>query len=166
MLVRPHDVVEEEELIDGDNVPSQECCYGMVRNDRLYQLIELYANYWKLPNIPIKPKTTSNFETENIPVLFQSPNTVIAQAEHGPLIFEVICPIYCKLIKELKSIAEITTQLYCNSRLDFSSTLKSNPASRRRIKPSQVWLLNVIIYGPSELEDTVGDYLTKHKKYL
>jgi len=34
MLVRPHDVVEEE-LIDGDNVPSQECCYGMVRNDRL-----------------------------------------------------------------------------------------------------------------------------------
>lgn len=37
---------------------------------------------------------------------------------------------------------------------------------RRSGKPSQSWVLNIIIFGREGLEEMVGEYLSMHKMYL
>ena len=63
-------------------------------------------------------------------------------------------------------MAEIKTQLYCHSKLEFSPEGSTRQNGRRRGKPSQSWFLNIIIFGREGLEENVGEYLSKHKMYL
>jgi SWI/SNF-related matrix-associated actin-dependent regulator of chromatin subfamily A3 len=63
-------------------------------------------------------------------------------------------------------LAELQTQLYCRSRPHLST--KGSPAwvGERCGQPPSPWLLNIIIFGPEELEEKIGAYLSKHKMYL
>jgi SWI/SNF-related matrix-associated actin-dependent regulator of chromatin subfamily A3 len=63
-------------------------------------------------------------------------------------------------------VAEIETQLYCHSKLEFPLEGGSRQNGRRRGKPSQSWFLNVIIFGREDLGERLGEYLSKHKMYL
>jgi SWI/SNF-related matrix-associated actin-dependent regulator of chromatin subfamily A3 len=63
-------------------------------------------------------------------------------------------------------VAEIKTQLYCHSKLEFPPQGAFRQNGRRRGKPSKLWLLNIIIFGREELGEGLGEYLSKHKMYL
>ena len=63
-------------------------------------------------------------------------------------------------------MAEIKTQLYCHLKLEFSLKGSTHQNGRRREKSSQSWFLNIIIFGTEDLEEKVGEYLSKRKMYL
>jgi SWI/SNF-related matrix-associated actin-dependent regulator of chromatin subfamily A3 len=66
----------------------------------------------------------------------------------------------------LENVAEIKTQLYCHSKLEFLPGGSTRQNGRRRGKSSQSWFLNIIVYGREGLEEKVGEYLSKRKMYL
>ncbi len=70
------------------------------------------------------------------------------------------------MLGELEDVAEIKTQLYCHSRLEFSPEGSTRQNGRLRGKPSRSWFLNIIIFGTEGLEKKVGEYLSKRKMYL
>ena len=63
-------------------------------------------------------------------------------------------------------MTEVTTQLYCHSRLNGSVREGVRHNSRRRGKPLQSWFLNIIFFGKAALEKNLGEYLSNHKMYL
>jgi SWI/SNF-related matrix-associated actin-dependent regulator of chromatin subfamily A3 len=63
-------------------------------------------------------------------------------------------------------VAEIRTQLYCHSKFESSPEGNIRRNVGRCGKPSQLWFLNIIIFGRESLGEKVGEYLSKHKMYL
>jgi SWI/SNF-related matrix-associated actin-dependent regulator of chromatin subfamily A3 len=80
--------------------------------------------------------------------------------------FNIRSAQYLRIICELESVAEITTQLYCHSKLEFPPEGGSRQNGRRRGKPTQSWFLNIILFGGEDLGERLGEYLSKHKMYL
>ncbi|RFU23988.1 hypothetical protein B7463_g12351, partial [Scytalidium lignicola] len=72
-----------------------------------------------------------------------------------------------RILDELEGVAEIKTQPFCHSKLEFSpqgSTRRNGQRGKRR--RSQSWFLNIIIFGTETLGEKVGEYLSKRKMYL
>jgi hypothetical protein len=105
-----------------------------------------------------------NPNSRNIPVVFQGPNKLFLQTERDSILFEVINPITSQILGEFETQAEITTQLYCHSKL--VPTSRGNSNGRRGVKPWQSWFLNAILFGTQGLEDTVGRHLSNYGMYL
>jgi SWI/SNF-related matrix-associated actin-dependent regulator of chromatin subfamily A3 len=97
-------------------------------------------------------------------MVFQNPNTLVSAAESDSACFEISCIEASAILAELDSAAEITTQLYCLLELDPQFFAKSK--GRQKVRTSQTWSLNAILYGPVALEETVGDFLSKRRVYL
>ncbi|KAH8590621.1 SNF2 family N-terminal domain-containing protein [Bisporella sp. PMI_857] len=140
--------VASQDIMDGIEHRPSECCYGM------------------LSDIPVKLKCELNPTSGNIPLDFHSPNKLSSKLGSHSTIFEIPCPISSRILSELQSVAEIKTQLSCHSKLESSPGSSTNRNSRRRGKPLLSWFLNIIIYGTEDLEEKVGEYLSKHKMYL
>jgi SWI/SNF-related matrix-associated actin-dependent regulator of chromatin subfamily A3 len=86
--------------------------------------------------------------------------------DRGSINFNIPSVLYSRILCELEAVAEIETQLYCYSKLEFPLEGGSRQNRRRREKPSQSWFLNVIIFGREDLGERLGEYLSKHKLYL
>jgi len=63
-------------------------------------------------------------------------------------------------------VAEINTQLDCYMKIELLPERSARQNGRRSGKPSQSWVLNIIIFGREGLEEMVGEYLSMHKMYL
>ena len=99
-----------------------------------------------------------------MPVDFQSPKYLSSKLDGGLNIFHIGCPKAVRILCELENVAEVTTQLYCHSRVEGSSGVRHN--GRRRGKPLKSWFLNIILFGRVDLEEKLGEYLSNHKMYL
>jgi hypothetical protein len=65
-------------------------------------------------------------------------------------------------LKDLGSVGDVRTQLYCHSKL------LSRPGALARRKgrsdtPVREWSLNIIIYGPEDLAEAVGKYFSNSR---
>jgi SWI/SNF-related matrix-associated actin-dependent regulator of chromatin subfamily A3 len=57
-------------------------------------------------------------------------------------------------------------QLYCHTTVELPCTTKKPQKGKRRGKGSQSWSLNIILYGPTALADTIGEFFSGHQIYL
>lgn len=103
--------------------------------------------------------------SKNIPVTFHSPTRLSLDAEDS-LTFEISCSKSARILEELGKVGELTLQLYCHSKVESHTDGSHRQNSRRRVKPSQSWYLNILIFGTPILEETIGDYLTIRQMYL
>jgi SWI/SNF-related matrix-associated actin-dependent regulator of chromatin subfamily A3 len=113
-------------------------------------------------NIGLEVNTNSN----HIPVEFQSPKYLSSKLDGGLNTFHIGYPKAIRILCELENVAEITTQLYCHSKLEGSLGGGVHHNGRRRGKPLKSWFLNIILFGRVNLEEKLGKYLSNHKMYL
>jgi SWI/SNF-related matrix-associated actin-dependent regulator of chromatin subfamily A3 len=120
----------------------------------------------QLANKPLKLKFGLGTNSKSIPVVFQSPNKLSSHIGNNSVSFEILCAVTSRILGELESVLDVTTQLYCHSKLMFPPGSNPRYIGRLREKPSQTWFLNVIIFGTEDLEDTVGEHLSRYGLYL
>jgi len=101
---------------------------------------------------------------KHIPVAFISGNTLSCLANNDELSFDISNGIVAKVLRELADAVELSTQLYCYTTPKIPHNGKRKDSGRRRA--AQSWLLNIIIYGPRVLEESIGDFLSKRQIYL
>ncbi|KAF4635250.1 hypothetical protein G7Y89_g2850 [Cudoniella acicularis] len=149
-----------------------ECCFGMVRTKSIaskHTSTRSPTNWdlTQLCNIPanLTSGLVPNSSSKNIPVNFHSPNRLSSELDRGLITFDIPCLTSARIIRELGNVAKIKTQLYCHSKSESpAGSLRQN--GKRRGNPSQSWFLNTIIFGREEIWEKVGEYLSKHKRYL
>ncbi|CZR69489.1 related to global transactivator [Phialocephala subalpina] len=134
--------------IDDNEQRNSECCYGM------------------LCNIPTRLSCGLSPNSKNIPVHFHGPSHLSSTFDGRQIDFDILCPLSARIIGEFGGVPELQTQLYCHSKLEFNTGKGSVRPGRRRGKPSQSWLLNILLFGPSGLEENIGAYLSRYKMYL
>jgi hypothetical protein len=87
---------------------------------------------------------------------------VLSWTSNKSLSFEIPDSTIAKLLTELGTTDELKTQSYCYSRIP--SDEKKTTRSRQRVAPS--WFLNIILYGPIVLEDSIGQFFSQQHIYL
>jgi hypothetical protein len=120
----------------------------------------------QLCDVPATLKCGLGPNSINIPVDFHSPNSLSSKLDRGLITFDIPCPMSAQILCELENVAEIKTQLYCHSKLEFSPEGSTRRNGKRPVEPSQSRFLNIIIFGRECLEEKVGEYLSKRKMYL
>jgi SWI/SNF-related matrix-associated actin-dependent regulator of chromatin subfamily A3 len=114
-----------------------------------------------------KPVNTPQLRVNKLPVLFNNINgTLSPQALDDPTSLEILCPNTARILSELEATAEIATQLYCHSKSELLVAQRVEHKGRRKAKGARSWYLNIILYGPTDLDEVVGDFLTKRRMYL
>jgi SWI/SNF-related matrix-associated actin-dependent regulator of chromatin subfamily A3 len=96
-------------------------------------------------------------------VVFEAPNILRHQQENARIVFEITSPIQAKIISELVAAADIECHLYCYKE---PGQVPDGQTRRQRGKEAQPWYLNAILYGPSGLEEAIGEFLSKNQMYL
>ena len=144
---------------------SAECCFGMVQHTLFFLNWKTAYQCVQLCDIPVKIKSSPSLVSRNIPVLLHNQTTLVSRADTESAIFEIQNSTLCEIIGELEAVEEVSTQLYCHSKLDFSSTTQTTNG-RRRGRPSQTWLLNIIVYGTDGLAEAMGEFLSNKKMFL
>jgi SWI/SNF-related matrix-associated actin-dependent regulator of chromatin subfamily A3 len=120
----------------------------------------------QLCDIPVNPSGGFNINSIQIPVGFRYPHQLSSNC--GAISFEIRYEYSATLLAELRSITEISTQLYCHLK-EVNSDSEGHHHQRqgkRRRKKQQLWYLNIILYGAQCLGDKIGDYLSRRKMYL
>jgi SWI/SNF-related matrix-associated actin-dependent regulator of chromatin subfamily A3 len=163
-----HNSSTSRDCMSGVEEEPSECCYGMVRTKSIDSNHSFTTNciLTQLYGIPINLKCGSGSNSKNIPVDFHRPNCLSSKLDSGSITFDIPCPISARILGELGDVSEIRTQLYCHSKLELSPGAITCQNGRRRGKPSQVWFLNIIIFGRESLGEKVGEYLSRNKMYL
>lgn len=100
------------------------------------------------------------------PVGFRSPNRLFSVLDGGSTTFDIPCSIAARILRELESAMRVKTQLYCHSKVKISPGGSNRQHGRQREKPLRLWFLNIIIFGPENLGETIGEHLSKDKMYL
>jgi SWI/SNF-related matrix-associated actin-dependent regulator of chromatin subfamily A3 len=129
------------------------------------------SNSWlidifKLCNIPVRLTDGSSSASKNIAVDLYGSSRLSSRLSSESASFEISCPKSGQILCELESAAKVQTQLYCHSKLGSSEEQGPRRDGRRRGRLSRSWFLNIIIFGPEELEDKIGAYFSKRKMYL
>jgi SWI/SNF-related matrix-associated actin-dependent regulator of chromatin subfamily A3 len=101
---------------------------------------------------------------KHVPVALDSVNLLSCWTNNGDLSFEISDNAVIKILSELGAAVELSTQLYCYSAPRIPPNDKRKGNDRRRIARS--WFLNIIIYGPPALEESIGDFFTQQHIYL
>jgi SWI/SNF-related matrix-associated actin-dependent regulator of chromatin subfamily A3 len=96
-------------------------------------------------------------------VVFEAPNILRHQQENARIVLEITSPIQAKIISELVAAADIECHLYCYKE---PGQVPDEQTRRQRGKEAQPWYLNAILYGPSGLEEAIGEFLSKNQMYL
>jgi hypothetical protein len=104
--------------------------------------------------------------TNNLSVAFEYPNILRQTTDDGGVSLEIQCSKSAQILSELEVAEEITTQLYCQMQPDTRPVSGAKSNNRRKARTAQLWSLNIVIYGPVALEETIGDYLSQRKMYL
>jgi hypothetical protein len=114
--------------------------------------------------VPLKTTHSSLLtnDTTNIALSFVEPNLLFQPGQPGH--FGKLDDRMSKILFNLSSEQEIKFQIYCRN-------IKCRPAQSkkvaRKVGANELqYLLNAIIYGPQQLCDAVGVYLTKCGVYL
>lgn len=97
---------------------------------------------------------------------FHGPSRLSSTFDGRQIDFDILCPLSARIIGEFGGVPELQTQLYCHSKLEFNTGKGSAGSGRHRGKQLQSWLLNILLFGPPELEEKIGAYLSRHKMYL
>jgi SWI/SNF-related matrix-associated actin-dependent regulator of chromatin subfamily A3 len=120
----------------------------------------------QLCGIPTKLSSGSVPESKNIPVDFDSPNTLSSGLNQQLVTFKITCPISARVLDELHHVSDIQTQLYCYPKLVVHTGGTTHQSIRRRGKQTLLWYLNIIIFGTEKLGENIGEYLSNRKMYL
>lgn len=118
----------------------------------------------QLCDIPVYLRCRLSPNSKHVPVNFRSPNRL--SSNDYSITFDIECLTSAQILCELENAAEINTQLDCYSKIEVSPERSTQQNGRRGGKPSQSWVLNIIIFGREGLEEKVGEYLSMHKMYL
>ncbi|KAH6710614.1 SNF2 family N-terminal domain-containing protein [Leptodontidium sp. MPI-SDFR-AT-0119] len=141
------------EVNSGDSLPEepstlhQECCYGM------------------LPNIRVRLSAGVLESTKHLPVLFESLGTIRLEDSSRPETFQIESPTHISALNQILAAKEISIQPYCSVRTPAPAR-QQHLKGKRGGRFQQSWTLNVIIYGPQELEGAIGQFLSQQKMYL
>jgi len=71
-----------------------------------------------------------------------------------------------EVLGELKATAYISIQLYCHNTVELPCSIKKSQKGKRCGRGSQSWFLNIILYGPTALEEIMGEFFSRHQMYL
>ncbi|KAM0314130.1 hypothetical protein ACHAO8_004916 [Botrytis cinerea] len=119
-----------------------------------------------LNNIVVKKLCSSEIHSNFIPVKFRSPNHLSSGDDDHSTTFDISDFAATQILKDLASVPEVTTQLYCHSQVEFNHSGHSRQMSKRSDKLRGLWFLNVIIFGPDRFVEKIGEYLSIRKMYL
>jgi hypothetical protein len=122
------------------------------------QLCDLPAN--------LKSGSVTNSGLRCTPVNFRSPNCLSSKFDGGSISFDIPCLKSAQILRELENVVEISTQLYCRAKPEARPEIGVRQNGKRQGKQSQSWCLNIIIFGRESIREKVGEYLSRHKKYL
>lgn len=101
----------------------------------------------------------------NIRVAFRTPNKLFS-LQNGLAEFEIQSAVYSKVLRELHGLEDVTMQAACYSTLELPRQPSSSSNTSRSGSAFRRWHLNIIIFGPEEVVDVVGHYLSRNQIYL
>ena len=116
----------------------------------------------QLTNISVRPRTHYIKSSKSRAVVFEHPATLRTIDQSAQERFEVIDLTHLSILEQLEAVDGVETQLFC---LAGGGGREHTPA-RRRGKYVPSCSLNIIIYGPADLEDGIGQFLAQHQMYL
>lgn len=93
----------------------------------------------------------------------ENTNTLHSEARYG-LSFDIPCPKAIRILADLQDVKEVSTQLFCYKKSEPDAW--TNSGKRQKSSLPLVWLLDMILFGPSDLEYVIGSYLTGLQMYL
>ena len=101
---------------------------------------------------------------KHIPVAFNSVNLITCQTDKDCLSFEISDNTVAKILNEMAAAIELSTQLYCYSTSKMPHKDKRKDNGKWRV--AQSWFLNIIVYGPLVLEESIGEFFSRQHTYL
>ncbi|KAK0110161.1 hypothetical protein ONS95_002813 [Cadophora gregata] len=125
----------------------EECCYGM------------------LPSIRVRLSAGPLDSSKYLPVSLEASNIIRLQDSSRHETFQIESPLHLSALDQLVAIKDISMQSYCSADTSIS-TIQEPHKRKRRVRHKQSWTLRVILYGPPDLEDIIGQFLSGQKIYL
>ncbi|PVH71620.1 hypothetical protein DL98DRAFT_471471 [Cadophora sp. DSE1049] len=118
-----------------------------------------------LPNIRVRLSAGDLESSKHLPVFVESSNKIRLQDASRHETFQIESPFHMSALNQLVTAKDISLQSYCSARTSMPAR-EQLCKGKRRIRPQQSWTLSVILYGPPELEDAIGRFLSGQKIYL
>lgn len=93
----------------------------------------------------------------------ESTNTLHSEARYG-LLFDIQCPKATRILADLQDVGEVSTDLFCYKKPEPDAW--TDFGKRHKARLPHLWFLDIILFGPSGLEEVIGNYLSGIKMYL
>jgi len=102
----------------------------------------------------------------NTRVVYESPSKLRLQDGSQNDIFRIENEKHANMLEQLNMIKEVDMQCYCHTRTAIPAASKPRLYGKRGGTLQRIWGLDIILYGPSELEEAMGQFLSQHRMYL
>ena len=158
----PHGELEST-IDDGAGDDHSEVCFGMVRKNLALETEQKLTSSTKVTKIPVETTSWSSSQIDHIVYDVQLDNKLTLSRTVDVSVVGTIPETEAEILRVLLAHEALGVQLYCE-------TMRAEqPPTARRHKGTRAadrLVLSVVLYGPKEMFEVIGDFFTKCSLYL